>query len=228
MKTNFLIYVMIAFAQTSAQAQLMDLPNPFDDAASTPTYEVEAPLSIGSEVVFIRNRKYDIGLVVDFAGDRVWLRSLNSNTIHEESLDRVSVKTAQCSSLGYCPSDRVLSRYKGIESSGGAQLGERYSTGIVLGLYKPNLVAIKDNEDGRIDIKEQNSVYGKDVRCDAYSSICVGDKINSSYVSGRPYDYPGTVSGVYSNGAIFIKNNGREIQVFLDRNSFKFKQSSSQ
>lgn len=90
-----------------------------------------------------------------------------------------------------CAKDRVLSRS-----------GEKYYGGVIDSIYSNGLIAVRDDDDGKIYFRDKQYVL-KSIQCDG-SGLCVKDRVMSK--SGDKYYY-GTVTGIYSNGLVYVRDD---------------------
>ncbi|MFV8251332.1 beta-sandwich domain-containing protein [Bdellovibrio bacteriovorus] len=92
-----------------------------------------------------------------------------------------------------CVKDRVLSR------SGD---GTKYYSGVIDVIYSNGVILVRDDDDGKVYSRTKEIVF-KSVQCHS-SGLCIKDRVMSK--SGDKY-YFGSVTGVYSNGLIYVRDD---------------------
>ncbi|KYG62643.1 hypothetical protein AZI87_15230 [Bdellovibrio bacteriovorus] len=103
---------------------------------------------------------------------------------------------SQCAPSKHCAGDNVLS---------GPFNDGKYYNGVVVAGYSNGLIAVRDSDDGKVYYRNP-AVVLKSVRCDEKSGLCIGNEVLSGPYSNNRY-YSGVVTGIYSNGVIYIRDH---------------------
>lgn len=162
-----------------------------------PVRNVDTRLRAGDVVLSMSassNSKFYDGRVVEvYQNGKVLVRDNDDGKTYVRDISKVG-KRISCAANGLCERERVMAYPVGNQA--------KSYLGSITAIYSNDLVKMLDDDDGKVYGRAAKNIF-KSVRCSS-SGLCIKDRVVSK---GSEKYYFGTVTGVYSNGLVYVQDD---------------------